>query len=42
MNSKATLTRLIALGTSSSGPSQGRTIVPAPNGSSPLPRIVCQ
>ena len=42
MNSNATFTRLTAISTESVPSSQGRTAQPGPNGSEPVPRIVCQ
>ncbi len=42
MNSKATRTRFWAFWTESSAASHGRIMVPGPNGSPPVPRIVCQ
>jgi hypothetical protein len=42
MNSKATRTRLQAFSRESWAASQGRSMVPGPNGSEPVPRMVCQ
>ena len=42
MNSKATRARFSALSTELLPSSQGRTAVPGPNGSEPMPRNVCQ
>ena len=42
MNSNATRTRFWAISTESVPSSHGRSMVPGPNGSLPVPRKVCQ